>query len=212
MRKSSEASKGVCYRIKQPAKSNNAKGFWPNSIQRPLVGYPESNLWSGLPTKKEKGHLIAGYPEGGCLWRFMINCMDKISSVCTEGLWGIRLPSNQHRVDSTDRERTWASIMGYSSLCRQQWDAGGKKPKCLLKSSRAEKKGGRSVSHWNNELFFDHGVENRETDGEDTEIWFNLNMRELKEDKSWLTSVNANANILGGNQQMCEKRATILLL
>ena len=59
---------------------------------------------------------------------------------------------------------------------------------------------------------FDHGVENRETDGEDTEIWFNLNMRELKEDKSWLTSVNANANILGGNQQMCEKRAAILLL
>ena len=37
-------------------------------------------------TKSEEGHLlIACYPEGGRLWRFMINCMDKISSVSNEG-------------------------------------------------------------------------------------------------------------------------------
>ena len=58
----------------------------------------------------------------------MINCMDKISSMSNEGSLGIRLLTNQHRVASTDRERAWASIMGYSNLCRQQWDEVGKKP------------------------------------------------------------------------------------
>ena len=103
-------------------------------------GTPEGNLRTCLPNKVEG--LIAGYPEGGRLLRFMINCMDKISSVSNEGLWGIRLLTNQHRVDSTDRERTWASIRGYSSLCRQQWNE--------VHWKETGRGVGGSVGHWNN--------------------------------------------------------------
>ena len=93
MQKSSEASKGVCYRIKQPAESNMLKvsdetlfsGQPPGSSHLSVPrGTPEGNLRTCLPNKVEG--LIAGYPEGGRLLRFMINCMDKISSVSNEGL------------------------------------------------------------------------------------------------------------------------------
>ena len=115
-----------------------------------------------------------------CLWRFMINCMDKISLVSNEGLWGIRLLTNQHRVDSTDRERTWASIRGYSSLCRQQWSERNRMPNSGQRKRRRGGGGGGGggvlAIETIYELSFDHAVENHETDGEDTEIWISLNV------------------------------------
>ena len=60
-------------------------------FKRPLVDTPRDpprvTCEQVSQTKSEEGHLlIACYPEGGRLWRFMINCMYKISSVSNEGL------------------------------------------------------------------------------------------------------------------------------
>ena len=124
-------------------------------FKRPLVGTPRDppkvTCEQVSQAKSDEGHLIAGYPEGGRLWRFMINCMDKTSSMSSEGLWDIRLLTNQHRVDSSDRERTWANIMGYSSLCRQQWMR-WERNRMSNSGQRKMRRGGGggSVSHWNN--------------------------------------------------------------
>lgn len=66
--------------------------------------------------------------------------------------------------------------MGYSNLCRQQWDEVGKKPDAQFRTEKKEAGWGVLAVETIYELSFDQAVENHETDGEDTEIWFNLNV------------------------------------